>query len=371
MRQTHRAGLLLASCLLVFGPLRCGLAASTRLEPVVSAELLEQAGLRMIWSDSLPIEGSEHIDKLYIVGSRLYVLTNRNYLISLEKSSGRIVFARTAAPPGLPVAEPLLYDGRLISILGNRLVEMSEQTGKELSARHIEYGVVCPAARNSLFFYISGADRRLHAIRARDYVQLFEVSARGSPMITSILAGDDLVIFATDTGNVIGMAPDQPKRLWQFDAGGPIVGPLIKDGQSIFFACKDTNVYRLDVPSVELHRLAWKYQVPGVPAGPPRATGQAVYQYVPDQGISAIDRASGRLLWALPEAVELLAESTGRAFTITKGRKLVVMHNASGRRLYSVNFRDVQVYTSNTADPSFFIADRRGRIACVRPAVDR
>jgi hypothetical protein len=62
-----------------------------------------------------------------------------------------------------------------------------------------------------------------------------------------------------------------------------------------------------------------------------------------------------------------LAESDGKAYVITKARTLVVMDNATGRRLYSVNCASVIGHASNTENARMYIVDGRGRVACLEP----
>ncbi len=187
-------------------------------------------------------------------------------------------------------------------------------------------------------------------------------------MITSILAHDISVIFTTDAGNVISIMPNKPSRLWQFDAAGGIVGPIVKDGISLFFASKDTNVYRVDIVGLPLRKqLAWKYQTAGILDKAPRVTRGVVYQHVPGKGVTAIDKGGGTPLWSVPGGVDLLAEDKDKAYVITKNRTLVVMDNVSAKRLYSVNFAQVSKYAANITDSKIYIADERGRIACLQP----
>jgi hypothetical protein len=69
----------------------------------------------------------------------------------------------------------------------------------------------------------------------------------------------------------------------------------------------------------------------------------------------------------LAEGVELLAETGGRAYVITNAGTLTVMDNMAGKKLYSVNFRQVSRYAANTADSKIYVADEIGRIACLQP----
>lgn len=340
---------------------------SSSREPLVSPELLNRAGFEIVWYDELPIASGENLEKLYIVGDKLYALTERNYQISLGKHRGEKIFAKYAAPLGQPVAKPVLYDGKLISVLGNRVVTMDERTGEELSSQHIDYRLICPAVRNSKYVYLSGVDKRLHVLRGDDMVQLFEVSVGNDSMIKSVIAAENFVIMGTDAGNVVSMLAGDKVRLWQFDAADGIIDHLVMDGTSIFFSSKDTNVYRIDIAGPQSVKLGWKYQVAGVPENAPRVGKNAVYQYVRGKGMTAIDKSRGVALWSLREGVELLAEADLKAYIISNKESLIVMDSRAGRELYSVNFRGVKRFAFNTGDSKMYISDERGRIACLQP----
>lgn len=335
--------------------------------PLVWPELLEHAKLKIVWQNKLPIKQTESLEHLFIIDNRIYALSDRNYMISLNREKGNVVFSRPIAPAGLPVVGLQLYLDKLISVIGNKLVEIDPNTGAEIKAKYMEFGVVCPAARNSSYFYVSGADRRLHALHADNYVPVFEVAAENDSMITSVIADERFIVFGTDAGNVISITPDRPKKLWQFDAADAIAGPIVRDGISLFFAGKDINVYRIDMVDLKLAQLVWKYQMPGVLEKEPRVTQDVVYQYALDEGLTAIDKQNGRFMWSLRQGADLLAETRKKAYVITNVRTLVVMDNNTGKKLYSVNFAAVSRYAANTADSKIYIADERGRIACLEP----
>lgn len=333
------------------------------LQRLVSPELLEQAKLKIEWENKLPMEETERLERLFILGGRIYALSDHNYMVSLNREKGRVVFSKSFAPVGFTVLGLKLYKDELISIIGNELVEISPDFGTELRRKRLGFGVTCPAARNGSFFYVAGADKRLRTLRAKDKVKLFEVAAEGT--ITSIVADDNFVVFATDAGSVSAMKPDKRKLLWQFDAGDGIVGPIVRDGESLFVASKDTYVYKLNVRDGTTP--VWKYQTGAVLDRCPRVTQEVVYQYVHYKGLSAIDKESGVLIWQLPEGIDLLAEANGKAYVMTNARTLVVMDNKRAKRLYSVNFARVSRYAANVADSKIYIADEAGRIACLRP----
>lgn len=331
---------------------------------LVLPELLKEAKLEIVWQNELPLKKGENLADLHILGDRLYVLTDRNYMVSINRDKGSFVFSNSVAPVGFPVMGLELYKNEIMSIIADELVEINPEVGTKYGAKRMTFGVVCPAARNSSYYYLVGADRRVHALRAEDKIQVFEVAADNDSAITSIIADEGFVVFATDAGNVISIAPNGPKRQWQFDAGGGIAGPIVRDANSLFFASKDTNVYRINVLT---GKLAWKYQTAAMLDKEPRVTRDVVYQYVRGKGVTAIDKESGKFMWEAGGGADLLAEFEGKAYVITNAGTVVVMDNKKAKQLYTVNFAQVSKYVTNVADSKIYIAEKAGRIACLKP----
>ncbi|MHC4867580.1 MAG: outer membrane protein assembly factor BamB family protein, partial [Planctomycetota bacterium] len=331
----------------------------------IRPKLLEHANLEMIWDRELVLGKDERLERLDVAGESVYALSNLNNMCSIDRRTGNVVFTRAFGRPGFAVLGLQMYEQQLISIVGDRLVEVDPEFGRDVRGRQLEFGVTCPAARNRGFFYIAGADRRLRVMRAKDQVKLFEVAAENDSLITSVAADDGLAIFGTDAGNVIAIAPDRPTKRWQFDASDGIVGPIVRDAQWLYVSSRDTYVYKLDVltgsPPV------WGYQTGAILDRGPVVTERAVYQYVRNKGLTAIDKQTGKSLWQVEEGSALLAEAGRNAYVLTSKGELVVMDNERQKRLYSVNLAGVSRYATNTADSHIYVADEFGRIVCLRP----
>jgi outer membrane protein assembly factor BamB len=374
MLKMSRCRLVLPVIFFVF----CVVPKSTAVEGVqrlVSRELLKQADLEILWETKLPIKKGENLERLFIpfdyaqgrLSNRIYGLSGQNFMVGMNRETGNVIFKKTIAKTGFPVVGLGLYKNGLFFIVGNKLVEINPESGTEQPrAKRLRFGITCPAARNSSYFYVGGTDRRMHVLRSEDKVQVFEVAAESDSMITSIVADEDSVVFATDDGNVISIAPDKPERLWQFNAADSITWPIVKDGESLFVASRDTYVYRLDVKKDKLV-WKWKYQTGAKLEKGPQVTEKIVYQYVPNESLVAIDKESGKRLWQLGEGVALLAEADGKSYVITKTGTLAVMDNKKAKQVYTVDLSGVSVYAANVADSKIYIADKEGRIACLQP----
>ena len=368
-------GVVLLGVFFIFGYGAGGAAKEGASLSLVSGELLKAAELELVWANKVPMRKGETLKQLFIAGEGIYGLSTRlvggrsgNYITALNRQKGTMIFSRELSPAGFPVVGWELYNDVLFSVVGGELVEIDPQSGKELSAMRLKTGAACAAARNRSYFYVGGTDKRVHTLRADDKVRLFRVSAENDSAVVSILADENFVVFATDGGNVVSFTADGPRQLWQFYAAEAIAGPIARDASSLFVASKDTNVYRLDI---RRGRLIWKYQTEAMLDRGPVVTDSVVYQYVRDKGLAAIDKKSGEGLWQLAGGVDLLAEAGGKAYVITDKKTLVVMDNKKGEELYSVNFVGVSRYAANTVDSKMYIADKDGRIACIKPINDR
>lgn len=378
MRRVLRNGawVFLAICLAGWGVSGC--ASSHKTKPagaqkadgsslMIAPDLLDHAGLVTTWDQKLPLKEGEKFATVTLLGDRLYLRSDRNYLWSLDRVTGKVVFSRSLAPTGIPVLGLTTYENTLISVIGNKLVELDINTGKEQRVSDLDLSIVAAPARNNRFFYIGATDRRLHVLRADDLVQTFPVTADDDSLITTILADDSLVAFGTDAGDLVGMAPDAPTKLWQFKATEAVAGPVVRDGASFYFASTDTQVYRVDVAEDTGATMTWKYQTEAVLDRSPRVTRDFVYQYAPGRGLTALAKQSGRAAWSLPEGVDLLAEAGTKAYVITKTRTLAVMDNALGAKLFSVNFAPVTDHAANTTDARIYLVDGVGRVTCLEP----
>jgi outer membrane protein assembly factor BamB len=364
MLKMSRCKLVVLVSFFIFCVVPDTIAVENSLQRLVSPELLEQAELEILWENKLPIKMGESLERLFILGNRIYGLSDQNFMVSLNREKGNVIFSRSITDIGLPVVGLELYKDELFSVAGNKLVEINLESGAERSAKRLGFGVACPAARNSSYFYVGGIDRRMHALRSEDKVQVFEVAAEDDSMITSIVADEDFVVFATNTGSCVSIMPDRAKRLWQFNAADGIAWPIVRNAKSLFLASKDTNVYRLNART---GKLVWKYQAGAMLEKGPRVTERIVYQYVRDEGLVAIDKESHERIWQLAEGVDLLAEADGKAYVITNVGTLVVMDNKKAKQQYCVNLAGVSKHASNAADSKIYIADKEGRIACLKP----
>ena len=65
-------------------------AGSSSSKPLVSPELLKHAKLKMLWDNELPIKKNESLDRLLLFGNRIYAVSDRNFVLSMNQKNGKI-----------------------------------------------------------------------------------------------------------------------------------------------------------------------------------------------------------------------------------------------------------------------------------------
>ena len=340
-------------------------AADGGLFDIVSPELTDAANLESLWAQKIPLLGRrEVIDKVYLIGTRIYALTSSNYLFSLDSSNGKVIFGRPVAEKDIPIMGLEVFGDSLYYFSGSKLTELDIDHGSLKSQRKLSVRIVAPPARNSSFFYFPGINDRVSVMRASDQVKIFDVAADNDSSVVTLKASEEYFTFGTEAGNIVVVAAGEPVKLWQFDTDGAVALPLVLDEGGIYAASADTNIYALDFQG---KKLLWKYQCSAILDEGPVVTRKAVYQYVKDFGLLALSRSDGKILWKVPGGESLLSSADGISYLLHSDGRLVVMDDISGKKIYSVNFEPVDIGVVNTDDSRIFIAAEDGRINCLQP----
>ncbi|MBW8017699.1 MAG: PQQ-binding-like beta-propeller repeat protein [Planctomycetes bacterium] len=343
----------------------------TSVKPIselVSLTLLEHCGMDVAWQKRLFVKDDEKINRMLIREKYLFVFTDHNYLYCIDRHKGTIVFSLLMAVKGLPVDGPGFYENTMFFIVGNKLHIVDMEVGRITKTTYykmIGNGVVFPPVRNKEYVYVAGSNNRLSAMTVEGGIQKFEAASNDGALINSIVADDNYLIFSTETGFIIRIETDKPKGVWSFEVGG-VAAPIVRDDEWIYVSSLDRKLHKL---SIEDGKSGWlSSTLIGESLKDSVRIGKKVlYQYAGVKGLFAVDKDKGKKLWQVKEGFDLLCENGSIAYTLAKPSKLVVMDNAKGKKLYSVNFAQVSLHAANTEDSLIYVADEKGRIMCIKP----
>lgn len=333
-----------------------------KIEPLVSSEDVKPLGLKTLWSNVIPLQKSEKLMNIELAGERLYAFTDRNYVLSMDNAKCDPVISFYAGRKGSTITGWQLWQDNLYSVISSDLVELDRHSGTWVRSQRLGYGPLCPPVRNEDFYYLTAPDKKLRAYRTSDLVEVFKATADDDSAIMTVAAGEDMVIFGTNTGQVVAMLPDKPVKLWQFEATGGVNAPIIRNSGMVFFSSSDTYIYALDENSGQ---LKWKYLTQALLKKSPIVTKQFLYQNIDGGGLIALDKKSGKLIWQLEEGKDFLAESKTGTYLLGKNNELILLNPVSWKKVDSVELPPVSRYISNILDSKIYLADHLGRIVCL------
>lgn len=332
-------------------------------ELLVSPEVVKDIGLEPAWSSVVPLGPSERLEDIKLVAGRLYAFTSENYVMSMGKNEGDSVVSFSAAPAEFLINGWVVSGDKIYSIISSDLVEIDRHSGTRIRSERLGFAPVCPPAGNGDFYYVAGADKRLHVFRSSDMVEVFEVAGDDDAEIVGVIASGDMVIFATREGLVTAMRPDRPVQLWKFNAARMVNAPIVRDGEVIYFSSEDTHIYAVDIRNGE---LIWKYRTAALLREAPRVASRFVYQRVDGGGILAFEKATGRLAWRLTGGKGLLAETKSWVYVLRNKGGIILVDADKRRKIDSVELPQELLHTANVTDGRIYLADEFGRIICLQ-----
>jgi outer membrane protein assembly factor BamB len=332
---------------------------------LVSPSLLRSADLSIDWQQELVLKGGEKISRLFLNEGRVYAFTDQNYFYCLSGDDGSIGSSKQLVRPSGTVGEFYPYKNQLYTIYnGSDLVSLDADIFIEGFKSGLKFNAVGRPVTNGSYFYIAGRDNRLHVLRGSDRVQLFEAMAPSEGAINNISVFEDTVLFATEAGDLVSMASLRPTERWNFKAELGNIGAVYRDGNYVYFASSDMNVYKINGYTGVLQ---WKRQMDGLPEGGPVVMSK-VYQEVKGNGVAAVDKVSGQLDWQEKDAVSVLCEFGPKVYLMMVDGRIGVVDNRKGKIVDTVEAGGVDIWAVNTSDGRLYVGSERGKIVCISPS---
>ena len=218
--------------------------------PLLNDQELARIGLRIAWQRPLPIYQGEHITQFEMRNDRLFLLTNTNYAVCLRRKDGGTIFMRRMAPHGFEVNGWELQSDLLLTAIGEVVTALGPDTGTTLGSEDFGLNLVDAPKRSEKGVFLAADDHRIHAIN-KNLIERYSVGASSNAPVTAIASDDDEVILATSAGDVLALETGQygiqPYIRWIFQARDAVAAPLVVDDDSLYFASRDSYVYRLNL----------------------------------------------------------------------------------------------------------------------------
>jgi outer membrane protein assembly factor BamB len=343
-------------------------------EALLGTGELNALGYFKYWSLDLDMDRGGYVRDAYRIDDSLYVVSENGDIFALHADIGLSRWARNLTESVYRVFEPQHFSsegGATLAVIATtpRVFILDRYTGDEVKDLTLSasVGSAVVAHGGSLFF--GSSDGHLYSMvwndpRTHEAIFNWKVMAGGPVGATPHLVngGEDLV-FASQNGSVFNCTAGQKILNWDYQADGAIEGEIAVDPESVYVASSDRSLYRLDMAS---GAPRWRVRFPEPLHVGPVVIGNMVFQYCDTQGVSGIDAETGKVLWNVGSARNVVCRN-GDKVIVSAGTQLQLVATDSGAVLETVTLPTHTRALLNTEDETLYAVSRLGTVLCAKP----
>ncbi len=345
----------------------------TRAAAPYARELLPPAqgrriGLSTLWQIPIGITPAGHnrVMRLWRVGGALYVLTSKNYLVSIAASAGTIRWTRKAPGGSGTFFRPVLYGKhRILIIAQGKVMIIHTHNGRVIRAARLEFA---PGTDPLLYdgrLLIGAIHDRFVALSTTFplFTHWFEWSGDDSFQSAPVLA-EGMLVFASRRGFLWGRLPANGTDGWNRRLGGPVTAALSAGDDLVFVPCRDHKLYAVN-PATGFS--PWTAYLPGRLDHPVIVRGKKVLIVAGGKGLFCLGAKTGIRLWGPVKSVRRVVGTNGATlFVSTVHGNLKLINLGDGAVLAAAKLRGAVRFAPGLHGKTIYAASSHGRVAALR-----
>jgi hypothetical protein len=372
---------------------------------LVQPETLAKADLQYYWHVRCQLERGEQINRMDLVGDRLYCLTNHNRLLALDAARGIWLWSQDLASPRQRVFTPVHADKVLIptrlrlpidqdqtasvsrfdAVILNTLSEilvLDRSTGEKVARIPLDFPASTSGAvgadadtAQAEHYFLASFRGWYYSVNLSTGLQEWGRSTGGflnsAPVYYDgilYVAGEDNVLYAVKAGrNAVPVWSSQD--LDSQPMHGAVTSGIHVDSRGCFVPCQDNRLYAYNPIN---GRPLWEPFVCQQPLQDNVQVGDnSIFLLARRDNFYAIDVAKGAKRWSLPLGRLVLAtmqDRTDRVYLLDADNNLRVLDEMTGKASAVLPMTGLDRFLPNTTVPAIYAATRKGRIVCIRLA---
>jgi outer membrane protein assembly factor BamB len=362
---------LLSLCITVLAVTGCR-RASHEVGPMIE---LPAGAFTSEWRAEPPLRSSDNVKSIHLVDDSLYVYTRENSVVSVSLVSGKLNWSAQVADPADILRPPLAVNDKLVFPTASTMQIFSKH-GQKIRTMDIGHNMRSGASVSGEFVYV-GLDYSLGG-RIAKIDTTREYSPTRWELMTSAGVSAAPVYFnaavfaAGEDGSVYAVNEDR-QPIWSlpnfvFRTDGRILADLRVDDYGVYVASTDSKLYCLDRVN---GKIRWQYFAGTPLLDAPLVTNDSVYQYVPNAGLTAIDKSTGEFIrkarWVAPDARQFLAADEKYVYVSLKDHRIAALDKATGEIKFTSERTDLTIFAANTKTGVIYAATTDGLVLAVKP----
>jgi hypothetical protein len=370
-----------------------GCGESSTATPKSSFVLIAQPSFVKAWDVQLPLHSGDSVRGIYFLEGTVHVLTNKNYDHAVKGDSGDLLYENEIGTPDTFLSGgPTPVTNGIVFPTGHTL-ELYTRDGKFMRSIDVKYNITNQAVGDPGRNYVYvGMDLQRGSLAQVDVTQdidpvqwtFLTFGAVDGPVALS----DNVVYCASEDGSVRACLDDRTP-FWPllpnstFSTGSRIYSGVAVDSGNCYFSTGAGELYCIDKNN---GKLKWQYFADAELDFSPQVTDTAVYQYVPGQGLAAIDKTKKITMadhevvdevpfhtprWVLKGAGRVLAEDDQFVYVglgrPNQVRGLAAVDKQTGAIAFRTHRRDLVFITADPKGTMFYGVTNGGLVVAIKP----
>jgi len=346
------------------------------------------------WDVQLPLHSGDSVRGIYFLDGTVHVLTNMNYDHAVNGDSGELPYRNEIGTPDLTLqGGPTLVTGGIVFPTSHTL-EVYSRAGRYMRSVDVKYNITNQAVGSHNFVYV-GLDFQKGCLAQADVTQDIEpvqwTFLTFGSVDGAVGISDNVVYCGSEDGSVRACAEDRTPY-WTllpddaFDTQSKILSAVAVDSTGCYCSTTAGKLFCLDKTT---GKLKWQYFAGEPLTTGPQVTDTAVYQYVPDLGLAAIDKTTKVILadgeiapespfhsprWILKGAARILAEDDQYVYVVLgtpdEMRGLAAVEKQTGRIAFRTHRRDLIFAACQPKASLIYAVTSTGLVVALKPVLE-
>ena len=359
-----------AACLLLAMVAHHARATAAYARPLLSRTAASAASLRTLWQTPIGLTPADHdqVVNIWHVGSVVYVLTGKGYMVAINASNGTVRWTRKIAGLKPGISRPAIIGLHQIVVLsGSQAHFLDTLTGAQVQTGGLDFPPgTCPVVIPDSRLLIGSLNRSFKALSVDlPFFTEWSEDSPGDSFTSNPVVASDTVIFGSRLGYLWGRVPSDGNHGWKRTLGGSIVAPLTANNSLAFVPCTDNNLYAVD-PQTGVS--PWVRHLPGKLVHRAEITDKTLLIATEDAGLFGLNPANGKVLWGPVRGItRVVAVKGSTLYGCTINGNLKMMNIHSGRVIDGARLQGARYFIYNAHHSTIYVASRYGRIAAIAP----
>ncbi len=339
---------------------------------------LDRFGLeRVWWGQALLNSQRDQVTFVTADEEQVYIQASSGTVTAFDAQTGKRLWAVQRGRRDSPGQPPISNDKLVLVISGIDLFAFDKWSGELLwEIRMPKIPSTSPTIDDDRV-YVGALDGSVYAFNLETIDELYNerklpkwsqvaVDWRfktSKQVTTPPISTQGRVLFASLDNSLYAVDADSRTQLLQFETDAPVSAPLGHDGDYLFMASEDFNLYCINLNN---GGVRWQART-GLPVRKaPRIVGEHVMVMPMRGGMHYLTADTGEQRWWRPEVTDFVSASLDVVYASDKSGNVMIIDRVDGAPLGAVPLRGFDIRVPNDRTDRLYLGTTSGLIVCLR-----